>query len=915
MIDSDPTKPTDSDPGLNLPKTPTSIEAQWLSVTLYSIGDAVIATDNKSNVTFMNPVAETLTGWSSNDAVGQPLANVFNIINEATRKAVESPVTKALREGVVVGLADHTLLIARDGTERPIDDSAAPIRNGQGQVAGVVLVFRDISERKLHEQAIQGALDYAQNILRTLHEPFLVLDKDLRIVTTSDAFCQTFKVDSQHIQGQLIFDLGNGQWNIPKLRDLLLNILPENHSFDEFEVEHDFPSIGKRIMLLNARRIKKPGDHSEQILLAIEDATERLLLARKLHISEQRYRRLFESARDGILILDAGSMTVIDANPFMTELLGYSASEFQGKHLWEIGLFKDKTQSLAAVQQLKDTGYVRYEDLPLESDQGSLREVEFICNTYPEDGYLVAQCNIRDITERKKQELALRKSEEQYRTLFTSIDEGFCIVQMIFDEQDKPIDYRFIQTNPAFESQTGLVNAQGKTMRQLLPEHESFWFETYGRIALTGESSRFEHRAEGLLRYFDVYAFRHGDPQNRQVAILFNDITSRIQMQDTISDHARSLADMHRRKDEFLAMLSHELRNPLAPILSALQLIKYDDQQHNTLQQEARGVIHRQVNHLSKLVDDLLEVSRITTGRIHLHLEQVDINSIIERSIERVQPLITRAEQQLTVTKADDVLWVKGDTLRLEQAFGNLLTNASKYSHNRGRIWIDASASDGQVIIQLRDEGVGIAAEQLLDIFDLFTQADKSLDRSQGGLGIGLALAKNLIEMHHGTLVAQSDGLEKGSTFTMTLPLSQTVGSDLEPDVPSEDDSQIHALRVLVVDDNMDGAKMSAMLLQAWGHKTRFAYDGKSALELAKRFAPQVILLDLGLPDMDGYEVARRIRKDPALKQIQLVAITGYGQQSDRQRTTEAGFDAHMVKPVEHDALRKMLADIKPVTN
>ena len=445
--------------------SPASKEAlhfqpEWCRVTLASIGDAVITTDTEGRVTFLNPVAESLTGWTLEEAAGQPLDSVFRIINEETRQPVESPTVRALRDGVVVGLANHSLLIAKDGTERPIDDSAAPIRNDKGEVAGVVLVFRDISERRRQEQQVQDALTYADNIIATLREPFVVLDKTLRVQTANRAFYQTFHAEKEETEGRFIYDLGNGQWNIPRLRTLLEGVLSNSHPVHDFDVEHDFPAIGKKIMLLNARRFESVDSQPDLILLAIEDITERKQAEVAVQTSEVRYRRLFETAKDGILILDANTRKIIDANPFMTELLGYSHDEFLGKELWEIGLFGDKQASQAAYQELQENGYIRYDHLPLETKDGERAEVEFVSNVYQVDHRPIAQCNIRDISERSRLE---RQTQEQ----------------------------------------------------------------------------------------------------------------------------AEALADLHRRKDEFLAMLSHELRNPLAPIFNAVHLLRLQKDE-NRLQQQAR---------------------------------------------------------------------------------------------------------------------------------------------------------------------------------------------------------------------------------------------------------------------------------------------------------------------------------------
>lgn len=759
------------------------LTAHWLGIMLRSIGDAVIATDPETRVTFMNPVAEALTGWTAREAAGVRLETVFDIVNMDTRERVESPVDKALRDGAVVGLANHTLLIARDGTERPIDDSAAPIRDDAGNVAGVVLVFRDISDRHRHEREIEDALAFSTDVIASLRESFLVLDGGLRVVSANAAFYETFQVSKEDTEGRLVYELGDGQWDIPRLRFLMEDLLPLNPECFGFEVRHDFPTIGRKVMQLNACRVREPGGKSELILLAIEDVTGGQIAQRRLEASEERYRRLFESARDGILILDAGTMAVIDANPYMSEMLGYSREEFVGKELWEIGLFRDKSESEATVRQLRKEGYVRYDNLPLKSQSGKVQEVEFVCNVYEEDGREVAQCNIRDITER-------RRLEKQVQ----------------------------VQT--------------------------------------------------------------------------------------------RELAAAGRRKDEFLAMLSHELRNPMAPIFNALELIGQQGGE-NELQREARGVIERQVRHLARLVDDLLEVSRITTGRIRLHKERVDVGVVVRRALERVQPLMERRGQTVALSLPEDVVWLDADATRLEQVVGNLLNNASKYTEPGGHVWLGAEQVDGHAVLRVRDDGIGMPPDLVPHIFDLFTQADTSLDRSEGGLGIGLALVKNLVGLHRGSVEARSDGIGRGSEFVVRLPVASASASIPGPALP-EPTAETDLLRVLVVDDNTDAARMSAMLLRTWGHEVRTADDGPAALDRAAGFRPDVILLDIGLPDMDGYEVARHVRQNPLHSDVRLVAVTGYGQDSDRRRSEEAGFDVHLVKPVEATDLKELLAGIHP---
>jgi PAS domain S-box-containing protein len=760
-------------------------QPEWCRVTLASIGDAVITTDINGGVTFLNPVAQSLTGWALEEAAGQPLDSVFRIINEESRQPVESPTVRALREGVVVGLANHSLLVAKDGTVRPVDDSGAPIRNDEGEVAGVVLVFRDISERRRQEQHLHDALAYAENIIATMREPFLVLDKSLRVQTANRAFYQTFHAEKKETEGRFIYDLGNGQWNIPRLRSLLEGVLSNSHPIHDYGVEHHFPAIGKRIMLLNARRFESVDSQPDLILLAIEDITERKQAEVALQTSEVRYRRLFQTAKDGILILDANTLKIIDANPFMTELLGYAHDEFLGKELWEIGLFGDERASQAAYQELQEKGFIRYDHLPLETKNGERAEVEFVSNIYQVDHRPVAQCNIRDISERR------------------------------------------------------LLEKQ-------------------------------------------------------------------------ITEQAEALADLHRRKDEFLAMLSHELRNPLAPISNAVHLLRLQKGE-NSIQRQAREIIERQAGQLSHLVDDLLEISRITTGRIQLRQERVDANGIVDRAVESVRPLIDQHKHELTVTLSPQPIWLYVDAARLEQVLVNLLNNAAKYTEEGGHIWLTVQQEEAACALRVRDTGIGIAPELLPRVFDLFTQAARSLARSQGGLGIGLCLVHRLVEMHGGTVEADS-ALGRGSEFVVRLPMAASPTSP--PHSPPKDIAEPTgpSLRVLVVDDNVDAARSLAMLLKDSGHQVRMAHTGPTALEAALDYRPNVVLLDIGLPEMDGYEVAKRIREQPFLQNVVLVAMTGYGHDTDRQRSHEGGFNAHLVKPADFAKVQQILATVSVQT-
>ncbi len=382
------------------------------------------------------------------------------------------------------------------------------------------------------------------------------------------------------------------------------------------------------------------------------------------------------------------------------------------------------------------------------------------------------------------------------------------------------------------------------------------------------------------------------------------DITERVQAET-------ALREADRRKDEFLAMLAHELRNPLAPIRNAAQVLRLVGPS-DTHQRWAREVIERQTQHLTRLVDDLLDVSRITQGKVKLTREPLDLSEIIHRAVEASRPLIDARRHQLTVTTPPEPVRLEGDLTRLVQVVGNLLNNAAKYTDEGGQIQIEAAGEGAEAVIRVRDNGMGLPADLLPHVFDLFTQADRTLDRSQGGLGIGLTLVRQLVELQGGRVEARSAGFGQGSEFTVRLPATApAVSPDTEAVAGESASSASRALKILVVEDNVDSAEMMSFLLKLGGHEVRTAHDGLEALEAARTFEPQAVLCDIGLPGMNGYEVAERLRQQPAFQQTPLIALTGYGEEEARRRSKEAGFDYHLVKPVEPDALDALLDSLR----
>jgi len=629
-----------------------------LQVTLRSIGDAVITTDTNGRITYLNAVAESLTGWKLAEARTQPLDAVFRIVNEDTRQPVDNPATRALQQGVVVGLANHTVLIQKDGRECPIDDSAAPIIDEHGHISGCVLIFRNVAPQRRMEQ-------------------------------------------------------------------------------------------DKARQLLTAR-----------LLASIIETSDDAIISKSL---------------DGV---------IQSWNSAAERLFGYTADEAVGRHI-SLVIPPDR---------------VAEEDQIIASLKAGQRVEHFETERVRSDG----------------------------QRIFVSL------------------------TISPIKDADGRVVGASKIVR---------------------------------------------------------DVTERKRAEEKLQRLAADLSEADRRKNEFLAMLAHELRNPLAPISNAAQALRLSSGDRAAVE-SASNMLERQVGQMSRLVDDLLDMSRITRGKIELRRERVELAPIVEAAVEAVRAQYARMNHELTVVLPPRPVRVNADPARLTQVIGNLLNNACKFTDRGGRIALTVECDGDQARIRVRDNGIGIAADQLPHLFEMFVQADSSLERSRDGLGIGLTLVKTLVELHGGSVEARSDGPGRGSAFEVRLPVLAESTQPAAAAIGNEPLAAVQRRRVLIVDDSDDGAESLAMLLQFDGHETHKAHDGVSAIEAAERLKPDVILLDIGLPRLNGYEVCSRIRQTTWGKGLTIVALTGWGQEEDRDRSTGAGFDAHMVKPVDHDVLMKLIASL-----
>ncbi|XYJ08398.1 ATP-binding protein [Telluria sp. B2] len=516
-----------------------------------------------------------------------------------------------------------------------------------------------------------------------------------------------------------------------------------------------------------------------------------------------------------------------------------------------------------------------------------------------------------DATRQFEAEQQLRASEERYRRLFDAMDEAMCVIEVIFDAGGRPCDYRFLETNPAFAGQTGLVDAVGRRMRDIAPEHEQHWFDIFGRVVETGEPARFVNEARALGRWFDLYAMRIGPAGDRRVAVLFKDITERRTAEEELRRLAADLAEANRLKTEFLATLAHELRNPLAPIRSGLQLLRRAGAESSTdaaTRNRVHAIMDRQLDQLVHLVDDLLDVARVNRGQVELRRAWIDLGEVLSAAVDSSFPLIEAAGHAFTLDPPAEPVRLYADPTRLTQVVSNLLNNAARYTPRGGAIVLAAARDGFDAVITVSDNGIGIPADALERVFQMFTQVgDKG---AQGGLGIGLSLVRSLVELHGGSVTAASPGPGAGSRFTVRLPLAFDDAPTLPPfdsaaTVPPQDAG---SQRILVVDDNRDAADTLAALLSSMGHTTAVANDGYQALRMLPGFAPQVVFLDLGMPGLSGYDVAAELRRDRRNDGLRLVALTGWGGAADRERSARAGFDRHLTKPATLDAIAAALA-------
>nr|WP_298728557.1 response regulator [uncultured Steroidobacter sp.] len=633
--------------------------------------------------------------------------------------------------------------------------------------------------------------------------------------------------------------------------------------------------------------------HVEALNTSLTQARSELEIRHANALAERdaQLHAIFEHPTESFVVLQAvrGPCGTIvdfryrDANANSLELLGYRRDQLLGCHVTELFDPEQASRMIAqAAQVLQTRQIVRYE--------AHHRDRDFFVTLFPMGPECVVSSGT-NITERKRAEAALRHSEARYRALLDHAPVGVA---------HNSLDGRFEYVNRAFCKLVGYSPEELYTRRwqdlthpEDIAQDQQLASEVIaGKLTDYTVEKRYV-RKDGSIVWVNLFGNFVVDDAGRPVqgVAIVIDITEQIESQRLLRDSEARWRDANARKDEFLAMLSHELRNPAAAIGNAAQALSRLTVNREK-EQSLIGIVERQIGHLGRLLDDLLDVSRITQRRIEINRERLGLQSCIDIALDTTQPLIQEKKHRLTLSMCPEPLWVYGDKARLAQCISNLLTNAAKYTDPGGEIHVRTMIEHGSAVVAITDDGIGMPPELISSVFELFVQGERPLDRSQGGLGIGLPVCRMLMEMQGGTVTASSPGLGQGSTFTLRLPLATQPHEGL----PGESAGSRGPARVMIIDDNRDAADSLALLLQLEAHATLTAYSGAEALHRAASFDPQFVLLDIGLPEMDGYEVARRLKA--ICPSAHLVAVTGYGLAGDRQRSASSGFEAHLVKPV-----------------
>ncbi len=828
-------------------------------------------------------------GLSQEDMVGR-----FD--HDILTPADADKLTQLKREVLATGkpMQVELSLLSKSGELEYFDGTYVPRFDIAGEVDGLIGYFRNVTDRRRAEDALHSALAELRQSQRAARIGSYRYDVKNDVGFASEMMKEILGIGPD-------FRMNVANWAAlvhPDERDAMLRYLNE-------EVFAKRGRFDREYRILRAADQREVWVHGWGDLELDADGEVAAMLGTIQDVSlskeaEQRFRLLAMATFEGISIIEKDR--VILANEQLAAMLGYRVEELVGQSPLDFLAPESRPQ----VAQRFVSGDVSPAELTGLRKDGSTFPFEIRSRLLERTGPTWRISAVRDITERKRTERALRDSQEQLR-----VEKEFAETLLAAPADTifvfEPDTGRAIRWNQVFRDVSGYSDEEiaslkapdayyhEEDLRRAERVMQTVVEKGKARVELSlvtkdGRTIPFEYTASAV-------ADAAGAP--RYVIAIGRDVTERKQAEEVLRQSDRA-------KSEFLAVLSHELRNPLTPIRNGLYILEHAAPGSDQARR-AQAIIDRQVEHLTRLIDDLLDVTRITRGKIELRTERLELNALLQRTAEDYRTLFVAGDIQLEVRPAPDEIWVSCDPTRLAQVVGNLLQNAAKFTPRAGKTSLSLKVDPvgGKAVIEVEDSGRGIAPKMLPRVFDVFAQGDTTLDRRSGGLGLGLALVKGLVEMHGGSVSAASDGVGKGARFVVTLPLASAASLQPSPRAPQ---SPAGGCRVLVIEDNIDAADSLCEALRLGGHTAMPAYSGPNGLAKARVFRPDVVLCDIGLPEMDGYAVARAMRSDPELAGLTLVALTGYAQPDDVAKARQAGFDQHLAKPPTMDALAKVLS-------
>jgi PAS domain S-box-containing protein len=853
-------------------------------------------TDSNGECTFLSQEWCDFTGQDQEQGLG---AGWLEPLHDDDRAAIDAAFAAATTKRAPFNLEYR--LRRHDGVYRWVIDSGRPRVGDDGALLGYVGIVLDITERKQKELDLRHSREQLELLSDTVPALISYIGTDCRYRTCNALYWKWFGLPREKVVGQKMEDvLGPKAWRVvaPHVERAIAG------EPSEYEAEVDYRYGGRR--WIHARYTPHRDDDGQivGVVCLVTDISNR----REAGHTRSRLAAIIDSSDDAIMskTLDG---TITSWNAGAARLFGYTAEEAVGQSVMMLIPEDRHYEEQRILERIRHGKAVApYETVRRRKD-GTVFDLSLsVSPIVDEAGEIVGASKIaRDITERKRAEQDLRRSREALNGLIDRAPFGIYIVDS---------DLKIAQMNArsqagAFYNVRPIIGRNlDDVMRLMWPEPVATEIVAAFRETLeTGETYRSRNFMSPRVDTDNVESYewelhRITLPDGRLGVVSYYFDTTRLRKAE------QGLREADRRKDEFLATLAHELRNPLAPIRNGLQILRLTGRDP-VASAQVQEMLERQVNHLVRLVDDLMEVARVTRGRIELRREPVDLGAMLRSAVETSRPLIEAARHELIVDLPEEPVTLIADPVRLAQVVANLLNNAAKYTEEGGRISLSARREGNHAVISVRDTGVGIPLEVLPRVFDLFAQADRTYHRAQGGLGIGLTLVRTLVELHGGTVAAKSEGAGRGSEFVVRLPLGVELASRRDG-AREEAGTVIASHRFLVVDDSRDAAESLALLLESLGANVHTATDGRAALDELDTYRPSVMLLDIGMPGMDGLEVARRVRQRSDSRDLTVIALSGWGQDEDRRRSREAGVDYHMVKPVDLDELGRLLTALAP---